>query len=572
MNLSKNDITFTAIMIAIIIFLSGAICWHRSYRISKSGDEEPVGIVTYRYHIVMRKYSNRLVWEDVDSETQVYLYDSILTKDQSDANVKLDNGFSLDIDANSMIEIELIDGKPGVRLQYGTIHVTGNNPDGFIVLKDGSILSFKEANVLIAQSGGKSFIAVKDGSIEIKKNGKTQKVNSGQNVRLAPDGNIRVEEVNIKSNEPNDGHIISTKQESVPIQLQWDAPAGTKDHEVIIGKDGSFSKYFTSKPNKPGTLQTKLPPGDYYWQVRAKKGKDQYVSAPRSFHIRKKEKYKIYSPIGKVSADQENTVFAWQVPKAGTPVRIRVSKNKDLSAPLIDRQVSNGRFIYPELPAGKYYWGLSENYPQKSKNTEKKENENAQIYSFIKEAPPNEKPLDKSQDSNLVSDSPKKDEPVQETKKDTDLQKSSPLAPKDKIAQKKPAKNEGLKSPLIKNKNTRNVKFLAMEPANNKTFLFFEGDQKGAEVHFRWKLNKAVDRVRFQLSNKPSFSSLKINHKTSPNKSLFLRDLKPGKYYWRITPLDKNGKAMGKTQAASFVVKKRNLPPPPKVISAKEHP
>jgi hypothetical protein len=121
MTLSRRDKIVTAILVLLMLVLLYMLQCHWRNRFGSHGEAKPVGEVEYKYHQVQRKYSDRMLWEDVESKTPVYPYDWVMTKDKSDARITLKSGMKVEMDPESMVEIDENRDGVGLTLRDGTI-------------------------------------------------------------------------------------------------------------------------------------------------------------------------------------------------------------------------------------------------------------------------------------------------------------------------------------------------------------------------------------------------------------------------------------------------------------------
>ncbi|MCB1201280.1 MAG: hypothetical protein KDK41_11605 [Leptospiraceae bacterium] len=543
MKFSKSDLVFSSIMAGIILMLSITICYHYNAKTTARGDLKPVGMVKYRYHMVMRKFSDRLVWENVDPETPIYLFDAILTKERSDAEITLENGLKLEIDANSMVEIDLIGDELGVKLAGGVVNASGSSKGSKIKMADGSLVDLSGGSAKIAQGENGSSISVTEGSITLSQDGKQVQVQSGENLIVNKDGSMRQEKVRITAGSPADGEVIPAATKNIPIELRWQAPDNVSNAELFISKDGTFKEAQRTKLNsKSGSFKTELPAGDYYWQVRGKQGEEEVVSSPQSFHIRSAENVRVYSPLGNIPKEEKETVFAWEKPDSGSPVIVKVSRKPDLSNPVIDKEVGSGRLVQNNLDEGLWYWQVTPTINGKPAPGSQK------VYTF-KKVPKSE--IESANDP-----------------KDTNTEEENKKANEKKTEQEQKAnvKTTEIIDPVVISR---------VLPKNGEKIKFVSGVNKGGDARFRWQFADGKDvsqvkQVKFILARDESLNQRVISHTSGADKSLLLRELDPGQYFWQITPIGKNGEPVGPPFKSRFSVIKYEAPPPPKVLSAEE--
>jgi len=72
---------------------------------SAIGQERIVGLIAFKKQVAQRKYSDQVVWDEIEQTAPVYNNDSIRTADNSEAVVRLSDGSEITINENSMIQL-----------------------------------------------------------------------------------------------------------------------------------------------------------------------------------------------------------------------------------------------------------------------------------------------------------------------------------------------------------------------------------------------------------------------------------------------------------------------------------
>src|SRR6266550_1127868 len=83
------------------------------------------------------------------------------------------------------------------------------------------------------------------------------------------------------------------------------------------------------------------------------------------------------------------------------------------------------------------------------------------------------------------------------------------------------------------------------------------------EVHLRWGARPGISRYRLQLASDSAFSDIVFDGVVAGN-DYQIKDLSPGRYFWRIAPL--TGKLGDFSSAGSIEVGKRILPESPMLL------
>lgn len=364
MRLSRNDIIFTTINIIIILLLSWLLYWHVNLRAEAAANAKQVGTVRYKYHIVMRKFVDRLIWENVDPETPVYMYDSIMTKDLSDAELKLNSGVKLALDANSMVQLDMIGEKLGVKLKSGTVHSHGNSEEEvFIGTEDGTVVDISKGEVTLAKGKDDLQVNVKSGHVIISKNSKNTRVPKGRQVKLDKQGNISVKEVNIETSEPADGSLLVSDSDYREVSFKIKNNTGLENPVIRLSRSGDLKNAKTVSVSSSGETEAVLRQGTWYWQVEGKRNGKTEVSQLQTVKIRPAEKITVYTPgeseVVKSDEGSPGVVrFRWRSPSSGLQTRFKLSKNADMQPLLKTEKTSSTSMLFDDLEQGTYYWQI----------------------------------------------------------------------------------------------------------------------------------------------------------------------------------------------------------------------
>lgn len=363
--LSKNDILFTLLMLLITSALGYAIYWHSNQRIGHSGGD-PVGTVTYKQHVVLRKYSDRFVWEEVDPKTDVFLFDSVITKDLSDATISLNNGFKLDLDANSMVVIDFIDDQLGIKIEKGVVHTAEDSEGGVIASTDGTIVDMKDAKGTIAAGDGGLQVSVKEGEAVLNKDGQEQEINEGENAVINKDG-IKKIETAITIEYPENRKVIATSSTSENLNLQWDTQKPIINYTIKVADNGLFQDSRSSATSAK-QASVSLGPGIWYWQVSGKdKDGKEYISQPGVFTVIQENPLRPHGPLQgdkiAVNKDKKTSItFKWSKPDTDTPVKFQLAADPQFKNIMKEQVTVNNSLVIEDIGKGEYYWSVEKYY------------------------------------------------------------------------------------------------------------------------------------------------------------------------------------------------------------------
>lgn len=346
MKFSKADVAFTAAMAAGIALLSGVLYLHSRTRGSGSG--EAIGKVFFKREVAMRKFSDRMVWEDVDNGSPLYSHDAVMTGNYSDAELVLNSGLKLKLEANTLIELDLEGEGLNLKLAGGGIKATGAaGSRTMVTTTDGQAISMNAASASIRTSGERTAVEVSSGQVAVtNKDGTAQTV--AQDEVLAGGQKARV---TLKlGGIIEDAIILAGSSGRVSVNCSGNAQSAefSRSSDMAAPRTVALSA---------GKATTSLPAGDWYTRCR---GEGNAISAVRHFRILNAGSYQVYRPDGEVTySDKPELRFEFKAPRGVTKTRLEIGANARLENAVYDQVLSQSS-VNVVLPGeGKWYYRLS---------------------------------------------------------------------------------------------------------------------------------------------------------------------------------------------------------------------
>jgi len=347
MKFSKADAAFTAAIIAGIALLSFALYLHNRPRSSGSG--EAIGKVFYKREIAMRKFSDRMVWEDVENGTALYAHDAVMTGNYSDAELVLNNGLRLKLEANTLIELDLGSGELNLKLAGGGIKATGSaGTQTKITTVDGQAISVNDASASIRTSGEQTAVEVSSGQVAVvNKEGTKQTVAANEVLAAGQKSRVTLQ----LSGIAEDAVILAPGNTGrVSVSCSGDAESAE------FSKRSDMESARIVKLNA-GKATAQLPAGDWYTRCR---GAGNAISAVRHFRILNAGSYQVYRPEGEVRYSEKPELrFEFKAPRGVTKTRLEIAANARQENPVFD-QVTSQAAVAITLPGpGRWYYRLT---------------------------------------------------------------------------------------------------------------------------------------------------------------------------------------------------------------------
>lgn len=548
MKLKRSDIVFLLLMLLIITTLGFLLKGNYERRSGASEGALKVGEVHYKYHVVQRRFVDRLIWEDVDPLTQVYLYDSILTQNKSDAVITLDNGFQLDLDPNSMVEIDIVEDKVGIALKRGVVRAKGSGEETMLRMQDGSVLKMKNSEARISTTREGSEIDVIKGKVtlvspESEQGRQKQKLKQGDFVEVRSDGTLNKSKNVFEEISPEAGRTFRTRDKA-GVQLAWKTSEDFEFDEthVIVSESPDFSQPLRINAEKnPLTLE--MSPGTYYWRIEGtdKEGK-KYTSPSRTLRIYEQEEMRVFSPQdGEEVYEGEGTTFSWQESENNSLFDFTLAEDPEMKEEIMRRRVAQNRVHLDGLEPGRYYWKIVP--ATKDENAIVEDDGAKPNVLVVREKSKSDSDI--GEDENTESDS-----------NDENIAKSEDLSGDGKESEKGRVSDESESSEQAKTKPVTFTKSSLNSPGSS---VFLKSD---APLVFSWKNRSGYTyRVNVYQDGK------RLRSRVVRGGKLSLSDLPPGSYRYSVTEINPDGRETG-TASRNFTLD-YPIPPPPEVKSVK---
>jgi hypothetical protein len=518
MVLSRRDKTVTAILVAIILILLYIMQCHWRNRFGVRGDAKPVGEVEYKYHRVQRKYSDRMLWEEVEPKTPVYAYDWVMTKEKSDARITLKNGMKVDMDPESMVEIDETRDGVGLTLRDGTIRAdTRDAKSGIITAADGTRIDLEKGQAQISTDGQALSVDVKEGRATLRSGDQETKAQAGEVISKTQKG-VSKGKTAITLKSPQQEIVLDDPNR--PVDFAFEAPPGSDDCKIHLNAGNKTERVVRVKAGT--THAERLDDGTYHWRATCQAAGEPISSSTGVFRMRPAATFALLYPQSgeTVTANNADTLaLRW---RSEGKVKVELADNAAFSPVIQSGESSSGSYPVPNLKPGKYYWRVTDLSAQNRRlQSEFVVSEKGELLTEV--------------------DPLKTGEPGKAVK---------PAAG----AEKAKANSGSAPKPL---------RLSATAPGS----VTIEPDASKAAVRISWTPVNPQMNYRLAVSTDEYFSE-EHSSKQVNGKGSVVVNLPPGTYYYRVSARGKNGgRPLGVTQARKVEIRRKKLPPPPRVKS-----
>lgn len=493
-------------------------------RKSETANLTPVGKFSKSSNDVRRKVNNGLIWNSISKQDRVFEGDSIFTGDNSEAQVDLDNGGTVVIDAKSLVVVKTNDGGLQVDLQYGGLTGKIESDKPLVILNNGKrneIVS-KNAELRISKAEkGDTQIEVLSGEIQVNDSGKTdaapKTIKQNEAATLQESGITTSKAFSITLEEPAAGAQLWYDATS-PLSFQWQAADANGSYVVELARDRGFSEVILSRAAKGLKLvlnplastddETQFPKGSLYWRVRSdiSNGSGTGKSSQRRLVLHPNTAPELTMPaadkVFTIDADAPKApvvVFTWKDGSGSANFKVQIAKDNEFKNLIVDEASVNASMLNKSLTAGEYWWRVAGQHHLR-RNSPWSAINHFKIVQLTNE----------------------------------------PLVP------------PVLENPLITYEIPRDV--LQRKPASGANGWIDAPDVPP----LRWSPSTNATSYAVELDGNESFKNAKPT-RINKGTEIAMNRVKPGTYYWRVHARDKKNRVSEPSSVGKLVV---TLPPP----------
>lgn len=372
-------VDFLVILICLLFFSGFIFLFYKDLtHFTKRSDKIQVADVQWRERVVQRKFNDRVVWELLAPGAPLYDEDTVRTSELSKTSIRfgaVDESVDLDIFENTLIQIFTDDeGALQINLSGGDIKVDSSAGASSFAIKmaDGTMVKVLGGSSVSAGSDsnlGRSSIDVSNGQAELT-------TTDGSEISLGTGESVSVDEDGVQKNPltvtsiPKNLSLISYEEKSESVLLEWKKSPSAEKSKVTV---------MTSRTKDFSTIEEtfvvedldhiSLDPGDktLYWRVFTEDSSEK--PAEGKISVNKIKPVEVSYPRNSADLEYRNAPepirFKWTGNPLAEGYTITVSKNPDLSEPLVSTKVYGQSFQSESLPEGFYYWKVSPWYSGK---------------------------------------------------------------------------------------------------------------------------------------------------------------------------------------------------------------
>lgn len=383
MNLDKRDLFVLVGLTSIAIFFSVLFYLDLNRKID-IGDREVVGTIFFKNNIVQRKFEDEVIWEKLENNSPLINKDTIRSEAFSDAIIRLKDGTEINIDENSMFNLDLTGDEPNLEFSEGSLQVKKNdaNANQIKITSSGSEINVDSGNVKIEKAKDQELsLFVEKGKTTVKQNGKTVSVDQGKKAEFKSSG-IEIKKIPIVLLSPASQKLFYTDPTEALVNFSWKIESGYESPILEISRSPNFQMTFYSEPVNGNQTSISLKEGTFYWRVKVKNKNGIETSETNKLFVSKLEPFLAESPNPGAVIPFVQTyplvTITWSKLTTANTYQLLVSNTNQFQNPIKRIETSANQISLDDLKEGTYYWKVI----AKSSFPDTKDRE-TKLYSFV---------------------------------------------------------------------------------------------------------------------------------------------------------------------------------------------
>ncbi len=345
--------------------------WQDLNAFTTRNDKPKIGTISFKERVAQRKYDDRVVWERVAQNAELYYGDTIRTADFAQATITFADGTTLDLYENTMVQVFWTeDDGLQIDVDGGDIQVDASASTQAnavsVKLSDGLQVAMDAGSSLAvtADAAGASNVEVKSGSAQVTtESGAAAALSFGESVSVQGGGEIRKNPLTVISPK-KELKLFDVRGEAIPVTMEW--RSGDDDAVTVqTSRTKDFAVIETERVVR-GETSTELlaDDGTFYWRVFTDATKDNPVAGRVSVE-----------PIARVQgiapAATTNFRYRTSLPRVGfrwtgndyaDHYRLLISTTPDMRQAVVDRNVGDTFATVDTLEQGTYWWQVTPYY------------------------------------------------------------------------------------------------------------------------------------------------------------------------------------------------------------------
>lgn len=344
-----------------LIAVCGLLFYLDYTRSAEIGSRPVIGYITYKYNQVQRKFDDQVVWTNLYNNSQLANRDSVRSENYSEARIYLRDGTVINVDANTMIFLELSGDTARVNFQSGAIRVDQSKSDGELEIRSGDrSIRAEGAELSVGSDGDRLRVAVDRGEAQLS-DGKNNQRASADEAALIDGQGVNVRTQPARAQSPANLAVVAGGPDGAEVEFRWQLLKPLKDVRLEVSRSREFRRVERSVPVSGGAARLRLGAGAWYWRLKGTNQNGQVeTTEPRKVAVIQNAALVLQGP------DSDQTIsyyreapqvqFRWSAHPLAQEYELQIARDRAMNR-IVQRQRSASTGIaVGGLAAGEYYW------------------------------------------------------------------------------------------------------------------------------------------------------------------------------------------------------------------------
>lgn len=355
--------------------------WQDINQIQKKDNELPIGTITFKQRTAQRKMTDRAIWDRIQNTSPVYNGDFLRTSPNAEATISFNDGNSIDLYENTMIQILLENNKLAVSMDSGAnVSVSSAaNANGLnLVSSDGTKIEVQAGTSLSAEISDSITVQVATGSATlVSTSGETVQAETGSSLQIEKTGTISAMPFAIQEPKTNVRLLKFTQSNpELDFSFRYDTSASAENAYSTVRLETYSNKELTQKissknVNISENSALQFPIGTSYWKATPLLADDSVEVQDEKPLTGKVTVFDCPAPNLQTPAENMDFIyrtnlpainFTWSKNEAAGSYQIEIANNSNMENPTIRRIVNNPTAVISELTEGKWFWRITPQY------------------------------------------------------------------------------------------------------------------------------------------------------------------------------------------------------------------
>ncbi len=362
-----------------------------------AGNQKPIGTITYLRNETQRRFGDRVVWQQLRDNSELYNLDSIRTSANSDAVIRLADGTQIAMSPDTLITLDWGSKAKTVDFLSGSITAIRSGPpsggstagggptaaagapgaaragtpaggaagpagssasEGLVIRSGRSQVMVEAATVNLSRAGrGKLAVSVASGEASVAVGGSVRTVSAAQVAEVnGAAGTAAVSNLALAPVAPVSGAIFVTQGDAVPVDFSWQSEVAEKGYTLQIAASPDFGREVRTVAASGEHARQSVPTGVYYWRVSAGGA----TSPAEQLTVRRDVPIVPETPAADSVFGYDATLplinFSWSPSQVTGRYELEVASDAQFSN-IVDRvEAATTGIAVNTLAAGSYYW------------------------------------------------------------------------------------------------------------------------------------------------------------------------------------------------------------------------